>query len=530
MKNGYFQLIIGNGRTSVRMFPPVDGGEPFKLEELREYLARKGYNRYDQIVLNRVYVELKEPTDVPVDEKENYAEQETLGIQVSPDKMRAVARFYAPSNMGAVMDVNEIINNLRHQKIVAGIREKTIAAFVANRRYCTDYVIAEGIAPVQGSDARIEYFFNTNPNVKPKMNEDGTVNFFELEMISKCKQGDVLARLTRAETGEPGQNVYGERVPQRDVKKLILKFGRNIEQSEDGLEIRSQVNGHVSLVDDKVFVSDIYEVKDVDTSTGNIEYAGNVLIRGNVKAGFCVQAEGDIEVKGVVEGALLDAGGNIIIARGMNGMSKGMLTAKGNIISKFIENATVSSGGYIHTEAVLHSKVSAKGDIEVTGRKGFITGGVVRAGNMISAKMIGSSMGTDTLIEVGVDPAVKEKVNYLKKTVAEMQKSLGTIQPVLNAMSQKLAAGEKLPYEQAQYAAKLVETCKLQKTQLAESERELEELDGIMDTETAAQVRVSNEVYPGTKITISDVSLYVHDSYKHCRFIKSQGDVKMVGL
>ena len=296
------------------------------------------------------------------------------------------------------------------------------------------------------------------------------------------------------------------------------------------MEITAQVNGHVSLVDNKVFVSDIYEINDVDTSTGNIEYAGNVLVRGNVKAGFSVRADGNIEVKGVVEGAMLRAGGNIIIARGVNGMNKGILSANGNIISKFIENATVASGGYIHTEAILHSKVSAKGDIEVTGKKGFITGGVVRAGNMISAKMIGSPMGTDTLIEVGVDPEIKERANCLRKTIADLQKSLSMIQPVINAMSQKIAAGEKLPYEQAQYASKLVETCKIQKEQLQNSVKELEDLDKVMDTETASQVKVQNEVYPGTKITISDVSLYVHESFKHCRFIKSQGDVKMVGL
>lgn len=530
MKNGYFQLVCAGGITSIRLFPPEDGGEPLRIEEVRDYLAKKGFNKYDQIVLNRAYTGLQESTDVQVDEKECFPVQEMFDIQVSVDKMTAIARFFPPSSNGALMEKGEIIRDLGHKKIAVGINEKVIDAFIANRKYCTDYVIAQGIVPVQGSDAKIEYFFNTNPNVKPKMNEDGTVNFFELDMISKCNVGDVLARLTKAEPGEPGQNVYGERVQQRDVKKLILKFGRNIEQTEDGTELKSLVNGHVSLVDDKVFVSDVYEVNDVDTSTGNIEYAGNVLIRGNVKAGFCVQAEGDIEVKGVVEGALLEAGGSIIIARGVNGMNKGVLSASGNIISKFIENATVTSGGYVHTEAILHSKVSAKGDIEVTGRKGFITGGVVRAGNMISAKMIGSSMGADTLIEVGVDPELKEKANELRKTIAELQKSLATIQPVLNAMSQKLAAGEKLPYEQAQYAQKLVETCKLQKTQLAESEKTLEELDSVMDTETAAQIRVGNEVYPGTKITISDVSLYVHDSFKHCRFIKSQGDVKMVAL
>ena len=530
MKNGYFQLIVENGKTSMRLFPPEDGGEQLRIDEVREYLSRKGYNRYDQITLNKAYVNLSAPTDVLIDEKENYAEQEMLEVQISPDKMTAVARFYAPSNMGKVMDLGEIISDLGHKKIITGINEKVIAAFLANRNYCKDYVVAQGIQPVQGSDAKIEYFFNTNPNVKPKMNEDGTVNFFELDMISKCNAGDVLARLTKAETGEPGQNVCGERVPQRDVKKLTLKYGRNIELSEDGLEIRSQVNGHVSLVDDKVFVSDVYEVNDVDTSTGNIEYSGNVLIRGNVKAGFCVQAEGDIEVKGVVEGALLEAGGNIIIARGVNGMNKGVLSADGNIVAKFIENATVTSGGYVHTEAVLHSKVSAKGDIEVTGKKGYITGGVVRAGNMVSAKMIGSPMGTDTLVEVGVDPELKERANALRKSVADLQKSLGTIQPVLNAMRQKLAAGDKLSYEQAQYAQKLVETCKLQKEQLATAEKDLEEIELVMETETAAQVKISNEVYQGTKITISDVSLYVHDSFKHCRFIKSQGDVKMVAL
>ncbi len=530
MRNGYFQLVMENGNTSIRLFPPVDGGEAIRIEELREYLARKGYTKYDQIALNKAYVGLQTITDVIVDDKENYAEREMLDVQISPDKMQATVRFFAPSNQGAVMDMAEIISDLGHNKVITGINEKVISAFLANRCYCTDYVMARGIEPVQGSDAKIEYFFNTNPNVKPKINEDGTVNFFELDMISKCNIGDVLARLTKADPGEPGQNVCGERVPQRDVKKLTLKYGKNIELSEDGLELHSQVNGHVSLVDDKVFVSDIYEVNDVDTSTGNIEYSGNVLIRGNVKAGFCVQAEGDIEVKGVVEGALLEAGGNIIIARGVNGMNKGVLTAAGNIISKFIENATVTSGGYVHTEAILHSKVSAKGDIEVTGRKGFITGGIVRAGNIISAKMIGSPMGTDTLIEVGVDPVIKERANTLRKTIADLQKSLGTLQPVLNAMHQKLAAGEKLPYEQAQYAQKLVETCKIQKTQLSAAEQELEQLDGVMDTETAAQVKIGNEVYPGVKITISDVSLYVHDSLKHCKFVKSEGDVKMVSL
>jgi len=36
---------------------------------------------------------------------------------------------------------------------------------------------------------------------------------------------------------------------------------------------------------------------DVDNSTGNIDYPGNVTVRGNVKGGFSIIAKGDIVVE-----------------------------------------------------------------------------------------------------------------------------------------------------------------------------------------------------------------------------------------
>ena len=88
-------------------------------------------------------------------------------------------------------------------------------------------------------------------------------------------------------------------------------------------EIFSEVTGHASLVKGKVFVSSVFEVPaDVDNSIGNVEYAGNVHVAGNVKGGFEVRAKGDIIVEGVVEDALLEAGGQIIVKRGIHGMGK----------------------------------------------------------------------------------------------------------------------------------------------------------------------------------------------------------------
>lgn len=166
----------------------------------------------------------------------------------------------------------------------------------------------------------------------------------------------------------------------------------------------------MSLVEGKVFVSDVYEVENVDLSTGNIEFEGSVQVRGNVSSNFEIRAGGNVIISGVVEGACIEAGGNIIIARGMNGMAKGNLRAGGDIVAKFLENATVSAGGYVNTESILHSNVTAATEIQVTGKRGFITGGHVRAGQRIEVKTLGATLGAPTVVEVGVDPEKKQNI------------------------------------------------------------------------------------------------------------------------
>ena len=65
-----------------------------------------------------------------------------------------------------------------------------------------------------------------------------------------------------------------------------------MEVSEDKLKLISKVDGHVTLENDKVFVSNVLELVDVDASTGDINYSGSVMIKGNVLAGFSVKAAG----------------------------------------------------------------------------------------------------------------------------------------------------------------------------------------------------------------------------------------------
>ena len=99
----------------------------------------------------------------------------------------------------------------------------------------------------------------------------------------------------------------------------MLRFGNKIRLSEDGLSIYSEVDGHVSLVDGRVFVSDTFEVPPMWTPLPGISSMKETWWSRKCHHGVLGEGQGDIEVYGVVEGAYLEAGGQIILRRGMRG-------------------------------------------------------------------------------------------------------------------------------------------------------------------------------------------------------------------
>ena len=528
--NGYFRLINEETKTSIRFIPPSDGGKPIDLNDVMEYLVMKNYS-CDLPTLKRTVEAASDKESVLVLEtKKRYMERECYKLTISPDNMTAYAKFYASSEGGEQLTTEEILRDLEIKGIKHGIKQDAIEQFIQHREYCEDILIAEGTPPVQGKDAYIEYKFNTDKKAKPTVLEDGSVDFFNLNILNHCTEGELLAVLHPEEPGEDGENLLGERLRPADVKKEKFKFGNNIEMSEDGLTLTSKVNGHVELVEGQVFVSDMLVVENVDNSTGNIEYEGSVQINGNVATNFSVIAHGDIEVKGVVEGASLQADGNIVIARGMNGMGKGTLNAKGNIISKFLENATAHADGYVASNSILHSKVTACGEVNVDGKRGFITGGRVCAAGGINVKTLGSEMGADTIVEVGADPKIKGRIAQLQKLIEEDQKTLQTVQPVLKAAMQKISQGIKLSPDQVKQVHALNQTNQQKTAAIKANEEELNELMAQAGDTKQAQIKVRGMAYPGTKICIDDVSMTVQKTAHFCRFVKERGDVKMAPL
>ncbi len=530
-KNGYFQLVFRKTGTFLKIVPPSDGGHPINLGDVRDYLQMQK--------IGCDILEVTKEIDGTLSEKEIYLNNspyatqtadETMIVSISKDEMVGVARFFPPSAKGKRLDRDEIESELKKKGIKFGIVWDVIDEFLEKPQYCTDYEVAQGKRPIEGKDAEIVYNFQTDLSAKPALKEDGTVDFFNLNTVCHCKAGDLLAELHPAVNGRNGMSIKGVITKAKPVKHLSLKPGKNIQITEDGSKMLSEVSGHVMLSQDKVIVSNVFEVDDVDTATGNIDYDGSVVVKGAVRSGFSLKAKGNIEVRGIVEGAYIEAGGNVTIHRGINVMMKGRIFAGGNIIIKYIENATVSSGGYIQTEAILYSQVNAKGDIEVDGKKGFINGGSVHSGTQILAKVIGSSMGSETSLEVGVDPVLKEKSVEIYHELKEAQEVLEKQRPILENISNKLKEGIKLTGEQMRYAESMMLAYKKQRMEYMAKRKELRALEELLDVDTLAQVSVKETIYPGTKISISGAHLLLKDSRTYCRFVKEEGEVKMVGM
>ncbi len=528
VKNGYFQIIYIADDAKLRIFGPDEGGELARIAEVTAYLDRNSFRGYDAVEINAAINKGDKQIDIDLPkpkEGQYYPISEAMMVRVSEDKMEAIVRFYPPSNNGEKLGKEDIIKELNNQKVVSGIDDQVIKNHILSPRYCTDILIAKGTPYVEGRDASIEYTFETELKARPKRNEDGSVDFHKLDIMNPVHEGDLLATLTREDPGEPGLDVYGNMTRPPKVVRKILRFGKNIRLSEDETQIFSMVDGHVTLEDERVYVYNVYEVAaDVDATTGDIQYDGNITVKGNIRTGFKVTASGNIEVYGVVEGAAVKAGGDVILRRGIQGMGKGIIVAKGNIVSKFIESATVVSEGFIETEAVMHSRMSAKGDIKIQGSKGNLIGGFTRSTCLIEAKVIGAPMGTITNVEVGIDPAVQDKINKIRTDIAEKSKELGRLKDVFEVFKAKKQKG-KIDFSTLASMTKTAQEIQELNSKIIELQDEHEKLKLEFHVNESARI-VGKTVYPGVKMMISGEPFYVNNEIYMTQFKKVNGEIQ----
>lgn len=448
-------------------------------------------------------------------------------VTISPDELMAYITLYLFEG-SASASKEDILRALENQKITFGIKEDVINYFSVNPIYNQAICVAEGVAAKNGKNGSVIYHFDTSIDKTPTLLEDGRINYRELNLIQSVKEGQILCTLVPPVMGSQGMTVKGKVIPSVNGRPAVLPRGKNVAMTEDGQSIYATTAGEVEFLDQsKVSVYTNHEIAaDVDNSTGNVSFVGSIIIKGNVLSGFSVEAGGNIEVYGVVEGATIKAGGNIILRRGMQGMGKGSLIAGGDIVARYIEYSNVEAKNNIQSEAIMHSNIKCGNKLELTGRKGLLVGGNSKVGNIIVAKVIGSHMATATDLEVGVDPSIRERYRNAKDSLLSMESDIKKSDQAITILKKLQSMGALTP-EKEEIMTKSIRTKTYLSSKLDEVKEEIAIMDEKLQQEGNGKIRSYTFIYSGVKVSIGTCMMYVKEPLQYCTLYKEGADIRV---
>ncbi|NBD22442.1 DUF342 domain-containing protein [Paenibacillus glycinis] len=457
--------------------------------------------------------------------------QHYLVVQQSPDKLTATVQFNIADDSFSCT-LAQLEEFLKSHGVKYGLQRETLEQIVKlpSRFFHGQTVVALGEGSVQGEDGFIRFAYDMNEDdYRPVELEGGKIDFKEVTQLKNVKRGQLIAEKVKATPGRDGIAVTGDPIPCRNGKEAYFKLGKNVVLNPEQTAIYAAIDGLISITDkSKINVFPVYEVNgDVDYKTGNIDFVGTVVIRGNVLTGFKVKASGDIRVVGGVEGAILETDGSVEISGGVLGSGKGYIKAGKNVKCSFIQEGNVSAAEDVMvSQSIMHSQVRAGRHVVCTGAKGLVVGGNIQAGDRVVARVIGNSMSTATAIEVGVRPELRSELMEKRALLKQLNDNLDKTEKALALLDQLAAAGQ-LSNDKMAMRIKLSSTKRASLEEIAVNKDRVLEIEKSLEDTESAKVDAVNVIYGGTKIVIGRYTRFIKDTTQRVSFRYSEGDIVM---
>ncbi len=512
--DGSFNLHVEERHIMLTVYPPAGTGEPVEPVEVIRHLEQIGLEHcdYDK-VRSAVEKQSEKPVRIgAVPAEENFDAH--YEVEVSDDQLSAVLTMFPPRLGGKEPVLEDIKRELAKNNVSEGINVEIIENMIEAKRYNEPVVVARGRKPEPGDDGKIKYYFKTG--TKPDFaDSEGRVDFRELGLVKNVHSDDLLAEIIPPLPGRPGMTVTGEKIEAPKGEEKDLNAGTGVYREEN--KFFAEEDGQVVTKKNSIEVQGVYEVDgDVDYSTGNIDFSGTVIITGNVRDRFRVRASGDIIIEKGVGKAYLQAGNNIIVKEGIRGKGGAQVNAAGNVVAEFIEHAgVIVQKSVMVAEMILHSRVDAGEGVYVSGSRGLITGGQIRAGQQVLAEEIGSIGTSETRVEVGIDPLYFREMAKIEEKIINQKEKLDKIERAIKSLSGR----PELSKEEEGKLEKLEENSKSLSRNIENFKEEQEALVRRSAVEEGAAVSVAGTVHTGTRISIgNDVYLVRASNKDHCTF------------
>ncbi|MFI3136715.1 MAG: FapA family protein [Methylococcaceae bacterium] len=374
-------------------------------------------------------------------------------INIDVVKMSAKLTLIPPYG-GTPVTFNQIQQAMQEKGIVRGIIKNEIQAAL-KEGVAIERIIAQGLAPVRGIDARFQSLIPQIRERKPQVDNRGNVDYRDLGQLIVVKPGDPLMCRTPATEGKKGWDITGQVLmpqPGQDTQFASglqgVEFDLDAELDPDNNSLLlAAITGQPKLVPNGILVEPTINLPKVDLSIGNLDFDGTINIKGDVTHGMKIYATGDVFVGGTVEAAEIVAGGNVVIKGGVIGHSvqssdpnvapifNAKIISKGSIAARFAENVCMEASiDIIIEEFSMHNHLTALNRILVGksgGKKGQIIGGISCATVLVKTAIMGTNAGLITKIRVGVNPYLQLQMDKLKLEIEANEKEQEDIKKIL---------------------------------------------------------------------------------------------------
>lgn len=451
----------------------------------------------------------KAESEAPPAEEEELVMDARPWFHLSTDKIYAWMLIFPPIGKGAEVTRDMIYQALAAQNISYGLDTALLDRAAHDReRYFTLYLVAKGKPAFDGRNGNIVDYFPRAIQRVLEVNEFGQVDYTALNLICNVEEGQEICHLIRPTEGEPGRTVTNQEVPAKSGKAVPLPKGRNTEISEDGDTLIASMPGHVEFSGSTFQVKPVLDIDgDVDFSTGNIKFVGDVNIKGDVLSGFSVKAMGNIYVGGVVEaGSTVEAGGDLTVVKGILGDGTTVIRAGRCIFAKYIENATIFVRENLQTDCIVNGRIYCDGEVLIRSGRGSIIGGRVWAAKRVSASAIGAKSEVKTSVALGGMPCATLEKDLVRKKLKNLAVEMEKLEAQLDSPAKTSLLGKV-------------------RMKISVSENRLKQLEEELDN---GQMEMKNQkeqdsgrmecgvAYAGTEISIGDEFLRLRQETHQC--------------
>ncbi len=424
--------------------------------------------------------------------------------------------------------IETLISILEKNGVSYGINQNALLTMFQKAQFASSQLVARGKPQRDGVDGYVKEHFSREREIKPQLLENGDSDHKELGLILDIEKGTIIADIVLPEPPVNGIGVSGKEIQGRPGKEPVVPQGTNTAISADGKHLIANVGGNLVFKQGKFCIEQLVTIKgNVDSSIGNINFSGDIVINGDVFLGYTITSKKNIKITGSVEGANLIADGDITVGLGINGQQKGVVMSKGNVKAMFIENCEMYAEGAITAQVIINSHVSSEESIAVTTGKGVISGGEIIAVKKIEAVTVGSEVNIPTIIRLGLTPRLTQNIKELEQSIEEMMTEIDLIAKNITYLEYLEQQGQ-ITSDRKELLVKLKAKKPTMSMMLKRLNTDLELKIESSNSLEFCEVSVAKELNPPVKVFFgSTINKTIDKTYGRCIIRLLDGDVRI---